>query len=79
MLAARENFDKLIDDVNASSVPIVITNNNGKNAVLISEDDWRAVQESLCINSIPGLTESIIKAGLEKSSDCTRYNPSEEW
>ena len=44
---ARDNIYKLIQDVNVSSTPITITNNKGKNAVLIGEDDWRAIEETL--------------------------------
>ena len=58
---ARDNIYKLIQDVNVSSTPITITNNKGKNAVLIGEDDWRA---------IPGLCESIIEGGNTDVSDC---------
>ncbi len=76
---AQKNFYKLMADVNANSAPVVITNDNGKNAVLISEDDWNAIQETLYISSIPGMAESIIEAGNEPSEKCSKYNPDEEW
>ena len=41
---ARSNLYKLVADVNANSQPVTITNNRGKNGVLISEDDWNAIQ-----------------------------------
>ena len=41
---ARENIYQILSDVNSSSQPITITNSRGKNAVLISEDDWNAIQ-----------------------------------
>lgn len=44
----------------SESEPIQITGKRG-NAVLISEDDWRAVQETLNLVSIPGMRQSIIK------------------
>ena len=44
---ARKNLYQLIADVNDSRTPITITNVRGKNAVLISEDDWRAIEETL--------------------------------
>ena len=67
---ARENLYQLISDVNSNSSAITITNNRGKNAVIISEDDWNAVQETLYLMSVPGLTESIIEGGKEATSDC---------
>lgn len=76
---ARENIYQLLSDVNDSSQPITITNNRGKNGVLISEEDWNAIQETLFLNSIPGMVESIIEAGRESLKDCSIYNPGEEW
>lgn len=76
---ARANLYQTVSDVNEFSQPITITNNRGKNAVLISEDDWNAIQETLYLNSIPGMAESIIEAGKEPIEECTTYNPDEEW
>ncbi len=76
---ARENIYQILSDVNDSSQPITITNNRGKNGVLISEEDWNAIQETLYLNSIPCMTESIIEAGREPLEDCSIYNPDEEW
>lgn len=55
---ARENLYRLVDEANESHEPVVLTGKR-HNAVLISEDDWRAVQETLYLVSIPGLRESI--------------------
>ena len=49
------------------------------NAVLISEDDWNAIQETLYLNSIPGMAESIIAADKEPLANCSTYDPNEEW
>lgn len=76
---ARENIYQILSEVNNSSQPITITNNRGKNAVLISEDDWNAIQETLYLNSIPGMAESIIEAGKEPLEECSVYDSSEEW
>lgn len=76
---ARNNLYKLVAEVNASSQPVTITNNRGKNGVLISEDDWNAIQETLYLNSIPGMTESILEAGREPVSEGTVYAADEEW
>lgn len=67
---ARENLYQLISDVNASNSAITITNTRGKNAVLLSEDDWNAVQETLYLMSVPGVTESIIEGGKIPIEEC---------
>lgn len=76
---AGSDLYKLVAEVNSSSRPVTITNNHGKNGVLISEDDWNAIQETLYLNSIPGMTESILEAGKETISAGTVYDPDEEW
>ncbi|MBT3233582.1 MAG: type II toxin-antitoxin system Phd/YefM family antitoxin [Calditrichaeota bacterium] len=55
---ARAKLFKLVDEAIASHEPIIIKGKRG-NAVLISEDDWRAVQETLHLLNIPGMRESI--------------------
>ena len=58
---ARQNIYKLIEDTISSSEPVQITYKKG-NVVLISEEDWRAIQETLYLLSVPGLRESILEA-----------------
>jgi antitoxin YefM len=58
--SARQNLFRLIEQVNTEHEPILITGKRGS-AVLISEDDWRAIEETIYLNSIPGLAESIRK------------------
>ncbi len=60
---ARENLYRLIDETNSSHEPVHITGKR-TSAVLISEDDWRAIQETLFLVSIPEMRESI-REGLE--------------
>jgi len=57
---ARKHLYKLIDEVTESHEPVQITGKRG-NAVLVGEDDWRAVQETLYLVSIPGMRESILE------------------
>ncbi len=67
---ARDNLYSLIDEANSSHEPIQITGKRG-NAVLISEDDWRSVKETLHLQSIPGMVQSIQAAraeGIEQAS-----------
>lgn len=67
---ARANLYKLIDEAATSSEPIQIM---GKryNAVLISERDWRAIQETVYLLSIPGMRESIIEGLKTPLGECT--------
>ena len=55
---ARANLYRLIDDTATSHIPITIT---GKlnSAVLVSQNDWNSIQETLYLSSIPGMKESI--------------------
>jgi prevent-host-death family protein len=55
---ARDRLYRLVDEAAESHEPIFITGKRG-NAVLVSEDDWRAVQETLYLLSVPGMRESI--------------------
>lgn len=45
----NEQLTKLIDDVNTNSIPLTIINDKGKNAVLISEEKWNEINETLSI------------------------------
>jgi prevent-host-death family protein len=65
--AARSKLYQLIDEAAESHTPIHITGKRA-NAVLISEEDWAAIQETLYLISIPGMRESI-KKGLKTSFD----------
>ena len=57
---ARAKLNQIVSEANASSQPITITNNRGKNAVLIGEEDWKVIQETLYLNSIPDMSQSIV-------------------
>ncbi len=57
---ARAKLYKLLDEAAASHEPIQITGKRS-NGILISEDDWRSIQETLYLLSIPGMRESIRK------------------
>ena len=75
---ARKDLYHLVENVNLYSEPALIVSKNG-NAVLISEDDWNAIQETLYLNSVPGMAESIVEAGKEPLEECSAYDPNEEW
>lgn len=67
---ARTDLFKVIALVNETSIPVTLMNNDGKNAVLIGEDDWRAIQETLYLNSIPGIKESLISGRDTPLTEC---------
>lgn len=62
--AARANLYRLIDQVNEDSEPVTITGQRG-NAVLIGEADWQAIQETIFLESVPGMAQSIRRARSE--------------
>jgi antitoxin YefM len=67
---ARSNLYRLIDETADSHEPVVITGKR-HNAVLISAEDWAAIQETMYLLSVPGMRESI-RAGLaEPVGECS--------
>jgi antitoxin YefM len=72
---ARKRLYSLLDDVAASHEPIEITGPR-TNAVLVSEDDWRAVQETLHLLSLPGMRESILEG---MKTPVSELNPKLDW
>lgn len=66
---ARKDLYNLVENVNLYSEPALIVGKKG-NAVLLSEDDWNAIQETLYLNSIEGMAESIIEGAKTPIEDC---------
>ena len=60
---ARKRLFTLVDEVKETHEPVQIKGKRNS-AILVSEDDWRAIKETLHLTSIPGMRESI-KAGLD--------------
>lgn len=69
--AARITLYRLIADLQDGQEPILITGKKG-NAVLLSEEDWRAIEETLYLTSIPGMTASIRRGMKESPSVCAK-------
>ena len=68
---ARKRLYNLVDDVAESHEPVQIAGKR-HSAVLVSEEDWRAIQETLYLISIPGMRESIrkgLKTPVEKCDE----------
>ncbi len=77
---AQKNLAQLVEEVNDSSDPIIIVNEgSGKNAVLVSEEGWNSIRETMYLYSIPGMVESIKAASQEPLSEYTPYDPNEAW
>ncbi|HHY77358.1 MAG TPA: type II toxin-antitoxin system Phd/YefM family antitoxin [Clostridiales bacterium] len=57
---ARKNFFKIIEDVVKTNRPVTVTGKSG-NVLIISEDDYNSIQETMYLCSIPGMREKIIK------------------
>ena len=70
---ARANLYRLIDVAASSHQPVLIAGKRNK-AVLVSEEDWEAIQETLYLLFIPGLRESI-REGMETPVDGCAENP----
>lgn len=64
---ARSNLYRLIDEAAESHQPVVIMGKRNK-AVLVAEEDWSAIQETLYLLSVPGMRESI-REGMDTSVD----------
>ena len=77
---ARQNLFKLVQDVNIGYNPITIVNNKGKNAVLISEEEWKNIQETLYLSNIPEYVDNIKRIDEEENWQVAEeYNPDEKW
>ncbi|MBI2095873.1 MAG: type II toxin-antitoxin system Phd/YefM family antitoxin [Candidatus Omnitrophica bacterium] len=72
---ARSTLYKLLDKTAESHEPIQITGKR-HNAVLVSEEDWTSIEETLYLLSIPGMRESIRK-GLE--TPVRKCSPTLRW
>ena len=67
---ARANLYRLIDEAATSHQPLLISGKRNR-AVLISEDDWTAIQETLHLLSVPGMRESIREGMAEPIGECS--------
>ena len=77
---ARQNLYKLVSDVNVGYNPITIVNNRGDNAVLISEEEWKNIEETLFLSSIPGFVNEVNEISeTEDWENAEVYKADEEW
>ena len=66
---ARANLFRLIDETAEAHKQVLITGQRN-NAVLVSQEDWNAIQETLYLASLPGMAESIIESGQTPVEEC---------
>lgn len=66
---ARERLYRLLDEASEAHEPILITGPRA-NAVLVAEDDWRAIQETLHLLSVPNMRESIREGMATPVEEC---------
>lgn len=64
---ARSQLYRLLDEVSESHQAVLITGKR-TNAVLVSEEDWRAIQETIYLLGVPGMRESVVE-GLNTTVD----------
>ncbi len=68
---AQDTLQKLLEETSTSHEPIQITSESS-NGVLISEEDWRSIQETLYLLSIPGMRESIREGMNTPIEECSK-------
>ena len=66
---ARKRLYNLLDELAESHDPVQIAGKRNS-AVLVSEDDWRAIQETLYLQSVPGMRESILEGMRTPVDEC---------
>ena len=66
---ARKNLYRLVDEVSESHEPVHISGKRNA-AVLVSEEDWAAVQETLHLTSVPGMRDSIVEGVKTPVEEC---------
>jgi len=68
---AREKLDRLLEETANAHEPVLITGARS-NGVLVAEEDWNAIQETLYLLSVPGMRESIREGMAAPSSECKK-------
>lgn len=68
--ALRRDLYNIIARVNDDCAPVAITNTKGKGAVLVGEDEWAAIEETLYLMGVPGMAESLIEGRDASTEEC---------
>lgn len=76
--AFRKNVFGFVDQAVTYGDVVNVTTKRG-NAVIMSEEDYNSLMETLHLTSLPGMAESIKEAAAEPLSECVPYDPEEPW
>ena len=68
---ARSGLYRLMDEAAQSHEPVIVTGKRS-NVVLLAEEDWRSIQETLYLLSVPGMRKSILAGGRVPLSRCSK-------
>lgn len=74
----RKNLFSTVDSVIKFNEPVQVTTKNG-NAILLSEEDYNALLETVYLMSQPGLVSKIKEGEKERTFEMSKFNPKEEW
>lgn len=72
MSEARAKLFSLVEQVQQSHEPVILKGKRA-NAVILSQEDYDSLQETLYLHSVPGLTESILQAGKEPIENAVQW------
>lgn len=70
---ARNNFFRVIDEAIITHEPVCVTGKNG-NVVIVSEEDWKSIQETLYLVSIPKMKDKLLQGANTPLSECVEDN-----
>lgn len=70
---ARNNFFKIIEEALTTHKPITVTGKSG-NVIILSEEDYLSIQETMYLCSIPGMREKIVKGLNTPLDECVEDN-----
>jgi antitoxin YefM len=68
---ARTELFSLLTGINSDHEPVLITSKNG-NGVLVAEEDWRGIEETMYLLSVPGMRETLLEAKAEPLKEMAR-------
>ena len=72
ILEAQSNFATLVQQVIQTHKPVAVKN-DGNNLVIMSESDYESLQETLYLQSIPGLVKETLEASKEPLEECVKW------
>lgn len=74
----RKNVFDYVNQAVLYGEPVRVSTKNG-NAILLSEEDYNSMLETLRLSAVPGMEKSLLEAAEEPLEDCLPYDPKEPW